>query len=155
MEAGKPFSIAPGSPSTIRRIEGGIISYAADFIHKDTPYHIGLDRLVDLNMDAEFVGKDALRKVAEKGVTRKLIGVEIDGEPLPEVNADWWPANAGGARIGELRSANYSPRLEKNIGFAMVKTSHTENGSSFELNTAHGTRQASVVPLPFIPKTAV
>ena len=155
MEAGKPFSIAPGSPSTIRRIEGGIISYAADFIHKDTPYHIGLDRLVDLKMDAEFVGKDALRKVAEKGVTRKLIGVEIGGEPLSEVNGDWWPAEAGGARIGEVRSAVYSPRLEKNIGFAMVKTSHIANGAEFGVDTGNGTRQATVVPLPFTPKTAV
>jgi glycine cleavage system aminomethyltransferase T len=155
MEAGKPFGIAPGSPSTIRRIEGGIVSYAADFGAEDTPYHIGLGRLVDLEMDAEFVGKDALCKIVEKGVDRMLAGIEIDGEPIPEVNGEWWPAYSDdGARIGELRSAIYSPRLEKNIGFAMVKTSHTAEGSVFELDTVHGKRRAMRGQMPFTPRTA-
>ncbi|MGI9483838.1 MAG: glycine cleavage T C-terminal barrel domain-containing protein [Hyphomicrobiales bacterium] len=154
MEAGKPHGIAPGTPSTIRRIEGGIISYAADFGAEDTPFHIGLERLVDLEMDADFVGKDALRTIAETGIDRKLIGVEIEGDALPGVNGEWWPAKADGAPVGELRSAVYSPRLEKNIGFAMVKSPHWETGSRIEIETEIGPRAAEVVALPFTPRTA-
>ena len=154
MEAGKPFNIAPGTPSTIRRIEGGITSYAADFAADDTPFHIGLERLVDLEMEADFVGKDALQRIAREGVDRKLIGVEIEGDALPNVNGEWWPAHSGSARLGEVRSAVYSPRLEKNIGFAMVKISHSEPGSVFDVETDVGTRAAHVVSLPFTPRTA-
>ena len=154
MEAGKPFGIAPGAPSTIRRIEGGITSYAADFGADDTPFHIGLERLIDLEMDADFVGKNALIEIAANGVGRKLIGVEIKGDRLPGVNGDWWAAYAKGIQIGELRSAVYSPRLEKNIGFAMINCPHTEPGSTIEIETDFGTRAGVVVELPFTPRTA-
>ena len=50
---------------------------------EDTPFHItGLERLVELDQDADFIGKDALRRIAEEGVDRKLVGIDIGGAPM-------------------------------------------------------------------------
>lgn len=151
MTAGAPFNIKPGAPSAIRRIEAAITSYAADFGPADTPYHINLDRFVDLEMESEFVGRQALKDIKAKGIDRRLVGVDIAGDPLARVNAEYWPSHAGGGRIGEVRTAVWSPRLERNIGFAMHAMAHTAEGTQFEVETAYGTRQATVVALPFTP----
>jgi len=151
IDAGRPFNIKPGAPSSIRRIEGGITSYGADFGPDDTPFHANLARLADLDMEAGFIGKDALRAAAGRPLERKLVALEMAGDPLPAVNAEYWPAFAGGQRIGEVRSAVWSPRLRKNIGFAMLAIAHTEEGAGFEAETAHGRRDAVVVEMPFTP----
>ena len=62
MVAGKEFGLKPGHTSSIRRIEGGMLSYHADADINTNPYELGLDRLVNLNIEANFVGKDALKK---------------------------------------------------------------------------------------------
>src|SRR5947207_42054 len=82
-------------------------------------FGLGLDRLVDLDMDADFVGKEALRRIKQEGVTRRMVGVEIGGDRI-EMNATKWPVSIDGEAVGAVTSAIFSPRLEKNIGFAWV-----------------------------------
>ena len=60
MEAGKEFGLKPGHTSSIRRIEGGMLSYHADADINTNPYELGLNRLVDTDIEANFIGKDAL-----------------------------------------------------------------------------------------------
>ena len=79
IEAGKPFGIAPTGPSDIRRIEAGILNYGIDMTIENNPYEVGLGRLVDLDKPQEFVGRDALRRIKEKGPGRRLVGLEIAG----------------------------------------------------------------------------
>jgi glycine cleavage system aminomethyltransferase T len=57
MAAGVPLGLKPGHTSSIRRIEGGMLSYHADADIDTNPYELGLDRLVDLDMAADFIGK--------------------------------------------------------------------------------------------------
>ncbi len=78
---------------------------------------------VDLDKDAEFLGREALRRVRAEGVKRRLVGVEIGGAPI-EFNMTRWPVHKGSENIGQVTSAIYSPRLEKNIGYAMVPVAH-------------------------------
>jgi glycine cleavage system aminomethyltransferase T len=149
MEAGRPHQIRPTGPSDIRRIEGGIFNYRADMDWTNNPYELGLDRLVDLDMDGEFIGKEALRRIKEEGVQRKIVGVEIEGERL-EMNSTKWPARSGGREVGTVTSAIYSPRLEKNIGFAWVPVELSELGSTVSVETPEGERNATVVEMPFV-----
>ena len=72
MEIGKPLGLAPGHTSTIRRIEGGMLSYQADMDCNVNPFELGLDRLVDLEMDADFIGKNALKKIEIKEYLKKF-----------------------------------------------------------------------------------
>ena len=148
MEAGRPYDIRPTGPSDIRRIEGGIFNWGADMTYENNPFEMGLDRLVDLDIEAEFTGKEALRRIKEEGVTRRIIGVEIDGDRL-EMNATKWPVRADGAE-GTVTSAIYSPRLEKNIGYAWLPTGQSEPGTRISVETPDGTRDGTVVPMPFV-----
>jgi len=121
MAAGEPFGLQPGHTSTIRRIEGAMLSYHADMDINTNPFELGLDRLVDLDMKSEFIGKQALRSIRAEGVTRLQVGLEIEGQPLARPNEKHWPLRAGSEDVGYVTSAVYSPRLEKNIALGIAR----------------------------------
>jgi glycine cleavage system aminomethyltransferase T len=147
MEAGAPYEIRPTGPVDIRRVEGGIFNWGADMNYENNPFELGLDRLVDLDSEADFLARDALTRIREEGVTRKIVGIEIEGDRL-EMNAMAWPVSADGAD-GRVTSAVYSPRLEKNIAYAWLPVERTEPGTQVTVETPDGTREATIVPLPF------
>jgi len=155
MAAGEPFGLKPGHTSSIRRIEGGMLSYHADADNKTNPYELGLDRLVGLDIDADFIGKAALRRIKEQGVSRKQIGLVIEGEPLKGPTTPYWPIKKDVVTIGKVTSAVYSPRLKQNIALAMVSTAHAVIGSQVEvvnktgLVNEAGTERAVIVERPF------
>ena len=157
-EAGAPFGIRASAPSEARRIEAGIFNYGSDMRTEDTPFHVtGLERLVELEQDADFIGKDALRRIADEGVDRKLVGIEIEGDPMTDEGAlnDFWPVHEPrsaptGRRIGRVTAGAWSPRLERNIGYAWVPASHVEVGTPVELRVIGGDRIARVAALPFV-----
>jgi aminomethyltransferase len=117
--------------------------------------------MVDLEQEADFVGKGALTRIKAEGVRRKLVGVEIDGASvgtyIDNEMLEMYPIlDDDGQRIGSVTSACYSPRLEKNIGFAMLPIEHADMGNTFEVETQHGRARAVTVPKPFIdPKKEV
>ncbi|MCZ6755253.1 MAG: glycine cleavage system protein T [Gemmatimonadetes bacterium] len=149
MAAGKPYGIVATGPSDIRRIEAGILNYGIDMTLDTNPYEVGLGWLVDLDQEADFVGKQALATIKRDGVSRKLVGVEISGAQL-DLNMTRWPISQNGTGGGWVTSAVFSPRLGKNIGYAMVPIALAEHGTMLSVETADGTRTATVVPKPFI-----
>ncbi|WP_085905215.1 glycine cleavage T C-terminal barrel domain-containing protein [Kiloniella majae] len=156
MKAGVPFGLEPGHTSSIRRIEGGMLSYHADMDIMTNPYELGLDRLVDLEMDADFIGKDALRKICQKGVARKQIGLVINGPALKGSNTTFWKVKKGDGIVGKVTSAIYSPRLNQNIALAMVSEDVSEVGTVFDIEMPSGILQARVVEKPFFdPKKMI
>jgi aminomethyltransferase len=156
MAAGRPHGIAPGAPSGIRRIEGAMLSYGADMTLTENPFELGLGRLVDLGMEAEYIGKAALRRIAAEGATRRLVGLEIGGPPLSAGNEEPWPLRAANVLIGRLTPCVHSPRLEQNIGLAIVALEHAEEDCRLQVQTPDGAREATVVPTPFYdPKKAL
>ena len=110
MAAGASHGLKPGHTSSIRRIEGGMLSYHADADIDTNPFELGFDRLVNLDMDAEFIGKAALRKIKQEGPMRKQVGLVLDCAPLTGPNTTFWAIQQDGATIGKVTSAVYSPR---------------------------------------------
>ena len=149
MQAGQPFDLRPGHTSTIRRIEGGMLSYHADMDINTNPFELGLDRFVDLDMEDDFIGKDALYQIKTAGVQRRQIGVVIDGPPFTQPNTRFWNMMIDGLVIGKVTSAVYSPRLEKNIALAMVASEHAGLGTEFLVRARDGDRMAIAVDKPF------
>ena len=149
MAAGMEYGLKPGHTSSIRRIEGGMLSYHADADINTNPFELGFDRLVNLDMEAEFIGKSALKRIREEGVTRKQIGLIIDCEPLQGPNTTFWPINKGDETIGKVTSAVYSPRLKQNIAMAMVSLDHAVLGADVEVVTKSGPTRATMVEFPF------
>ena len=149
MAAGEPFGLKPGHTSTIRRIEGGMLSYHADMDIKTNPFELGMDRLIGLDAPHDFIGKAALRDIRDKGITRKQIGIVMDGERLASPNKTFWPIKHNGNIVGKVTSAVYSPRLEQNIALAMVDVTAAELGCKLSVETSTETRHATVVEKPF------
>ncbi len=149
MAAGTPYDIRPTGPVDIRRIEGGVFNWGADMDQTNNPFEMGLDRLVDLDVEADFMGKEALRRIRLEGVRRKIVGVEIEG-PRLEMNQTKWPVSAGSDEVGKVTSAVWSPRLQKNIGYAWVPVELSGLGTRLVVETTDGARGAAVVSMPFI-----
>ena len=149
MATGMEFGLKPGHTSSIRRIEGGMLSYHADADIKTNPYELGLDRLVDLEMQADFIGKAALTRIKAAGVQRTQVGIIIASDPIKGPNTRFWPINHAGETIGKVTSAVYSPRLERNIALAMVAIAHAAIGTELEVVLPSGPVTATVVERPF------
>jgi glycine cleavage system aminomethyltransferase T len=151
MEAGQEFGIRPTGPSDIRRIEGAIFNWGADMTYENNPLEMGLERLVDWGLDdASSISMAALRSIKERGVRQTINGLELDGEPFPELNNLKWPVVDAGERIGTVTSAIYSPRLERNIGFAWLPVERSRLGERVTVETEWGPRHGVVVEMPFV-----
>ncbi len=147
MEAGRDLGISPAGPSDIRRIEAGILNYGIDMTLDNNPYEVGLGWQVD--QEGDFVGREALARIAAEGPSRRLAGVEIQGAPL-DLNMTRWPVHRDGAEIGFVTSAVHSPRLARNIGYAMVPAGCAKPGTRLGVSTPDGERGATVVRTPFV-----
>ena len=150
LQAGAPYDIWPTGPSDIRRIEGGIFNWGADMTYEHNPFEVGLGRLVDFDMAGECVAMDALRRIRDRGVERRLVGVVLDGDPFPALNFTKWPAYVERRPVGEVTSAIYSPRLKQNIGYCWLPTTLAESGTEVSVASEWGTRRARVTPMPFV-----
>jgi glycine cleavage system aminomethyltransferase T len=155
LEAGRPHGLEVIGPCHIRRIEGGILAFGADMWYQNNPFEVGYHYawMVDLDQEADFMGKAALMRIKEEGVKQKLVGLDIGGEPLgtyvDNEMIDVFPVHVGGREVGNVTSACYSPRLEKNIGLAMVPIEHTELGTELQVDTPRSGRVgATVVQMP-------
>ncbi|MDA0333401.1 MAG: glycine cleavage system protein T [Proteobacteria bacterium] len=149
MAAGEAFGLKPGHTSTIRRIEGGMLSYHADMDINTNPFELGLDRLVALDAPHDFIGKSALQAIRAKGPSRRQVGLIIDGAPLAAPNTKFWPVIANNTVIGKVTSAVYSPRLEQNIALAMLGSDAYQIGAEVTVDAVDGVRQAKQVEMPF------
>jgi aminomethyltransferase len=150
MDAGQPVGIKPAGPSDIRRVEAGILNYGIDMALENNPYEVGLGWLVDLDKEADFIGKETLQRIKAAGVQRKLVGLEIAGAPIP-FNMIRWPVCAADGQVGFVTSALHSPRLSKNIGYAMLPLAYASLGTELRVLVPEiGERAAVVVRKPFV-----
>ena len=149
MEAGKNLGLKPGHTSSIRRIEGAMLSYHADADINTNPYEVGLDRLVSLDSDINFIGKDALKKIKENGVKRKQVGLIIDCDPLKGPNTTFWKIKKNNKIVGKVTSAVYSPRLKKNIALAMISIEESKIGNIVDIEVMNKTVKSTIVEKPF------
>ena len=162
LEAGKPHDLAVTGPCHIRRIEGGILAWGCDMSLATNPYEVGMgyDWMVDLEQGADFIGKAALHRIKEEGPKRRLAGVEISGSSVGSYSdgamPDFYPVSHDGEPVGKVTSACFSPRLEKNIGYAMVPIELADLGTELEIEVDGEARDGVVVEMPFIdPKKEI
>ena len=151
-KSGQEFNIAPAAPNCIRSIEGGLLSYVSDITREDCPYTIGLGRLVDVDQDIDFIGKEALKKIKECGPSRQLVGIEIEDDPITAPPENPWPVlNGKGMIVGHVSRCIYSPRVGKNIGFANVPTAISALGTTIKIAAPDRNLNAKVSKFPWIP----
>ena len=148
-EAAQVFNGRVIAPNMIRSIEGGILSYGGDFGREHNPFTIGLGRLVNLDQEIDFIGKEALKAIKEKGLTEKLVGVELEGDPILKAPENFWPVKSNNKKAGRLSRAFFSPRLKKNIGLAIIDIDFAEEGTTVLVASPNGDLTSTVVSLPW------
>jgi aminomethyltransferase len=146
MEAGAPHGIGPGAPNHVERVESGLLSYGTDTYPDSNPFEAGLGRYVDVDVDVEFIGKAALRRIAAEGPRRTLTGLLVEGvvdssQPLDRSIA----VHAGDTVVGRLSAMVRSPRLGRTIALAQVETARLGD----ELRIPDG-RMVVPTALPFV-----
>jgi len=149
MQIGEPMGLKPGHTSTIRRIEGGMLSYHADMTINTNPLELGMDKFIDLNNDFDFIGKDALIKIKNQGIKRKQVGLYLDNKRMDGPNTRFWNLLYNNKIVGKITSAVYSPRLEQNIALAIVDIDYSNLNQKLIVNDGICEFNAVVVNKPF------
>ncbi|MEZ5989919.1 MAG: glycine cleavage system aminomethyltransferase GcvT [Planctomycetota bacterium] len=146
LEAGAAHGIAPiglGARDTLR-LEAGMSLYGHE-IHEDVdPLSAGLSWAVKLGQD--FVGREALARIAERGPARKLVGLLGEGKRVPRQG---YAVLDGGAEVGVVCSGTWSPMREAPIATAFVTAALAEPGRHLVVSARGQEIPAEVVPLPF------
>jgi aminomethyltransferase len=128
----------------ILRIEAGLIVTDYDYeAHQRTPYDFDLDRVVALDADVEFAGKERLRTIATEPPNR-FVTLKVDGDTLPEYGAT---VTKHGEEVGVLTSPTDSPRYGK-IGLAVLTSGHATPGTTVDVAVGDATTTATVDVLP-------
>lgn len=149
-ESGAAFDLAPGAPHQVERTEGGLLSFGTDTEWDTDPFEVNLGGWIDLDRPDDFIGKQALVEKRAVGPARRLVGLTIGGERLPP-NSRPWAALCHGQEVGRVRVALYSPRLQHNIGLALVRSQAAEPGETLELRSEYGSSlEGRVTEIPFI-----
>ena len=146
-EIGKEFNVKPGCPNLIERIESGLISYGNDIDNNDNPLECGFDKYVNLDSDVKFLGKEKLKKIKLEGISKKITGVHIDAKEISMSGSLDLRDNTNN-KIGELRSAVYSPHFKKVIGIAMMYKPFWQISQSFKIDINGDTFSGKVCDLP-------
>ena len=151
-QAGQDLNISAGTPNIILRLEGGILSYLADIDRTNNPYEVGLDRMVDLDQEDDFIGKEALREISLKGPAKKLMGAEIRSDPIKVFNEEHWPVSIDGKTVGSMNALAYSPRLDKNICYTILNIEHAKSGQEIVISSPEKELIATTVDLPWLER---
>lgn len=128
------------------RLEKVYHIYTREVDETTNPFEAGLGHTVNFNK-GDFIGRDALLAIKEKGVERTLVGYVVDSDPV--VVTPGTPIEIEGKTIGNATFAAYSPTLRKTIGLGYVPVSHSEIGSQLTIIHDSGRLSAKVTQIPF------
>ena len=149
MEAGQSYNIAPGSPNQIDRMEAGMISHLGDTTLEDNPLELNLPKFCDLDQEADFIGKDALKKIRDNGIEKQFTGFKISGKNIG-YNLRRMPLIDGNnINQGFISSCIYSPTFGCNIGIGFVKIDKISSTEIFKAVVDDEERDIEIVVLPF------
>lgn len=182
--AGAPLGLGAAGfhVSDVARIEAGLVIVGSDYTpaaidrlgdpipvspeNRTTPLEMSMDRFVDFDKEADFLGKEALRRELERGPKRLMMGIEVDwrdivdlhrnagipAEVTPRVIRNPLTIQRDGTRIGRATSVTWSPTVNKVIGFAHVASDHAHPGTPVRVNwntgPIHGQVGGTLVALP-------
>ncbi|MCA0171099.1 glycine cleavage system aminomethyltransferase GcvT [Bacillus sp. RAR_GA_16] len=148
LSAGEPENILPcglGARDTLR-FEAKLALYGQELTKDISPLEAGIGFAVKTNKEANFIGKSALLRQREKGLERKLVGIEMIGRGIPRTN---YSVYNGDQLIGVVTTGTQSPTLKKNVGLALIKKEYTEIDTEVEVEIRNKRVQAKVIPSPF------
>jgi len=161
MAAGQKYSIKPGRPNLIRRLEGGMLSFGVDVTPEHNVLELGLPpKWCGPDKAPEFLGKAAIKQIVESGGPQKrIVGLKLHDCDAKDRNLGPmmkpWDVLENGIVVGKVTSITFSPVMEAHIAIATLKTDMSSVGTEVCIDTASGgVRKATVQKLPFMPRAA-
>jgi aminomethyltransferase len=148
-EAGQPWGIGPGSPATCERTESGLVSVGGDTDDTTNPFEVRLEKYMDMDVPDDVVGIQALRKIAKEGPKRHQLGLILEGEDPDPLGFKWRDIEFNGKKVGDMTNANWSRRMKKNIGYALISR-EMQPGQEVVVKRPAGDISAKLVELPFL-----
>ncbi|MDG1293845.1 MAG: glycine cleavage T C-terminal barrel domain-containing protein [Planktomarina sp.] len=149
-EAGAPFDIGNGGPTSPERTESGLVSCGSDSDGTTNPYEVRLGNYIDLDVHDDVIGIQALRRIHAEGPKRYQLGLVIDGETPDPLSFCWEDITVAGQKVGDMTNCVWSPRMSKNIGYALISRSCLI-GDTVTLSRSGGRKvQARLVDMPFL-----
>ena len=148
VRAGEPHGLRPIGLSAIEtlRIESGLLFPDIDYFpHQTDPFEVRLDNVIKLGTDSEFVGREALERIAAEGTPRLLTTLRIDGVDVPEYGA---AVTVDGEDAGIVRSPCTSPTFDEVIAMASIDRRLAGDGQRVDVALGDGTVGATVAPFP-------
>ncbi len=148
-EAGQPFGIGPGAPATAERTESGLVSVGGDTDDMTNPFEVRLGGYVNLDVDDDVVGIQALRKIADEGPKRHQLGLKLEGGIPAPLGFAWESIQKDGVPVGSMTNCAWSPRLMQNIGYALISVD-MQAGDRVVVMRGEGPVAAELCELPFL-----
>ena len=148
-DAGKPWDIGPGYPNATERIESGLLSWGGDTDDSTNPFEVRMGKYVDLDVGDDVIGVQALRRIRETGIARHQLGLILDSEQPSPPHEVWHEVQVGGNKVGDMTCGIWSPRMKRNIGFALLAR-EIQPGARVEVLKDDGAVAATVAELPFL-----
>jgi aminomethyltransferase len=148
-EAGKPYGIGPGAPTSAERTESGLLSVGGDTDADTNPFEVRLEKYVSLDVPDNTLGIQALRRVASEGVKRHQLGLILEGSKPAPLGFRHEDIVVGGGKAGVMTNCVWSPRMKANIGYALISV-EVPVGEEVEIVRASGPTRARLVDLPFL-----
>jgi aminomethyltransferase len=148
LRAGESHGLKPIGLSAIEtlRIESGLLFPDIDYFpHQTDPFEVRLDNVIKLETGNDFVGRDALKRIASEGTPRLLSTLRIEGEDVPEYGA---AVTFDGNDAGIVRSPCTSPTFNEVIAMAAIDRALANEGQRVEVALGDGTVSATVAPFP-------
>ena len=129
IEAGAPFGLVPAGYRAIDslRLEKGYRSWGADITPDDSPLEAGLGFAVAFDKDADFLGRDAVRRLRDEGVTRHLRCLTLADPRSSTLGNE--PVRVGDEIVARITSGGIGYAVGKSIAFAYLPTDSTDVGT--------------------------
>jgi len=146
LEAGADYGIKPvglGARDTLR-LEAGMMLYGNDMDEAITPLEVVYGWVTDL--DKDFTGSEALRRMKQNGPAKKLVGFEMEDRGIARHG---YSVFKEGKEVGLVTSGTFTPTLKKAIGLAFVPVSYSEPGTEIFIRIRDHHAKARIVTLPF------
>ena len=126
-----------------------MLSYGNDFDNRDNPFEANFDKFINLDSDVDFLGKEELKKIRTKGITRKLKGVKIDHNTI-DMYCEKTLFADNNEIVGHIRSATYSPTFKKVVGIAMINKPYWNSKNQFNIEINEKIYVGTVCDLPLV-----
>ncbi|NRB06146.1 MAG: glycine cleavage system aminomethyltransferase GcvT [Richelia sp.] len=139
-----------GARDTLR-LEAAMALYGQDIDDSTTPLEAGLGWLVHLDTKADFIGRTVLEQQKSQGITRRLVGLQMQGRNIARHR---YPLLSSGQVVGEITSGTLSPTLGYPVALAYLPKDIAKVGQQLEVEIRGKHYPAVVVKKPFYRSTS-